>query len=288
MIQMNKVVYTPVSQVPLRELLSPLAIIRALWVHRQLVMAFARRDFAATHRETYLGIAWTVLSPLIMLALFTFVFGGIFHGRFNTSLEESPLDYALALFVGLSLFNMVGLMLNGAPSLLISNSTYVKTLKFPVEILPVAFVLNALFNVGISFSLCLLLSLYKHGGLPLSTLALPVLIAPLILLCLGLAWILSASSVFVRDIPSITSPLTTILMFTSLVFFPLSSVSPHLAFLFQFNPLAILIESTRGAVLYGVWPHIGTLAPLYVASLLIAMFGYGFFIKSKIAFADVL
>jgi len=285
---MNKVVYTPVSQVPLRDLLSPLAIVRALWKHRQLVMSFTRRDFAATHRETYLGMAWSVLSPLIMLAMFTFVFGGIFKGRFNTSVAESPLDFAVALFVGLSLFSMVGQTLTGATSLLLSNSAYVKTLQFPVEILPVVFVLNALFNLLISLALCLIIAIYSHGSLPLSAVTLPVFVVPLVLLCLGLAWFLSASCVFVRDIPSITGPLTTILMFTSLVFFPLSSVSPHLAFIFQCNPLATLIEAARGAVLYGVWPNIGALARVYLVALLTAMLGYGVFMRTKTAFADLL
>ena len=285
---MKKVVYTPVSQVPLAQLFSPLAIFRELWKHRQLVVAFARRDFSTTHRETYLGVAWNVLSPLIMLALFTFVFGGIFNGKFNTTLPESKLDFALALFVGLSLFNMVGLMMNSATSLMISNSIYVKSLQFPVEIIPVAFVLHALFNLLISLSLCMAIALYRHGSLPLTALALPALIVPLILLCLGLAWVLSASSVFIRDIPSITSPITMVLMFTSLVFFPLSSVSPRLAFIFKFNPLATLIEEARGALLYGVWPSIEALLPIYIGTFLFAVFGYGFFVKSKISFSDVL
>lgn len=285
---MNKAVYTPVSKIPLRELLSPVAFVCTLWKHRQLVVAFTRRDFAATHRETYLGMGWSVLSPLIMLTLFVFVFGGIFKGRFNTSLAESPLDYAVALFVGLSLFNMVGQTINGATSILLASGAYVKTLQFPVEILPAVFVINNLFNLLISLSLCLAIAFYAHGSLPLSAVILPLFIIPLVLLCLGLAWFLSAACVFVRDISSVTGPLTMVLMFTSLVFFPLSSVPPRLAIIFHLNPLAVMIEQARGAMLYGIWPDSGKLAAIYLVSLLTAIIGYAVFMRAKPAFADVL
>jgi lipopolysaccharide transport system permease protein len=285
---MNKAVYTPVSQTPLRELLSPVAIFKNLWKHRQLVMAFTNRDFSATHRESYLGMAWSVLSPLIMLALFAFVFGGIFKGRFNTSVDESPLDFAVALFVGLSLFNMVGQTINGSASLLLSNGAYVKTLQFPIEILPVSFVINGLYNLLISLTLCLLIAVYTHGGLPITAICLPLFVLPILLFCFGIAWMLSASCVFIRDIPSITGPLTTVLMFTSLVFFPLSSVSPKLAFIFHLNPLAVIIEQARGAVLYGVWPDILALGRVYIAAGMTTILGYFVFMKTKNAFADVL
>ena len=112
-------------------------------------------------------------------------------------------------------------------------------------------------------------------------------VACLALMSLGLTWFLSAISVFVRDVPSIMSPVAMMLMFLSSVFFPVSSVSPRVQWLFNFNPLAVLIEQARGAILYGRWPDVLPLAILVAISLAIAVGGYCFFMRAKPAFADV-
>lgn len=285
---MTKVVYTSASQSSLRGLLSPFVIAKHLWRHRELIRSQARREFEATYRANVLGLAWTVLTPLIMLLLFTFVFGYVFKGRFNPNTPETPAEFAVALFVGLSLYQVIGNTLTGSCGLMLANTVYIKSLSFPVEVLGVSFVLNQLFNLAIAVGLCLISSLIIHGMLPLSTLAVLVHVACLALMALGLTWFLSAISVFVRDVPSLMSPVAMMLMFLSSVFFPVSSVSPRVQWLFAFNPLAVLIEQARGAILYGRWPDIVPLAVLVVISLAIAIGGYGFFMRSKPAFADVL
>ena len=102
---MTRVVYTAGGQLPVRELISPVGIVRELLAHRELILAYTKREFHAAHRGTYLGLVWSILSPLIMLALFVGVFGHIFGGKFTSRPDETAGEFALALFIGLGFFS---------------------------------------------------------------------------------------------------------------------------------------------------------------------------------------
>jgi lipopolysaccharide transport system permease protein len=285
---MSRVVYTSEAGLPTTRLLAPHWILRNLLRHRELISAYAKREFQAAHRGTYLGLMWALISPLIMLALFTMVFGYIFKGRFTQRTTETPAEFALALFVGLSLFNCLAQSLGGAPSLVAANSVYVKTLVFPLEILPVAAVANVLVNLGISLGLCIAAFFAMYGYLHWSAICLVVHVACIALLSLGVSWFVSSLSVFVRDVPAIIPPVSLVLMFASSVFFPLSAVPAAIRRGVQLNPLAIIIDQARGCFLYGQWPAPFALAVVAIFSGLVAVLGYWFFMRAKPAFADVL
>ena len=285
---MSKTVYLSSSRAPLGRLISPYWIVRDLMVHRELLLAYAKREFLAAYRETVLGMAWSIFTPLILLALFTLVFGYIFKGRFNQAVAETPAEFALALFIGLSFYLCVGQSLTAAPGLMLANTAYVKTLSFPLEVLPVSAVLNLLANLGIGLALCFIAFFFMHGYIHWTAIWLVPLIVCIGLICLGLSWFLSSLSVFVRDVPSITSPLSMILMFLSGVFFPIESVPPGIAWLFKINPIAIIVDQARSAFLYGRIPSVGATAVVLALSLVAAVGGYWFFIRTKPAFADVI
>jgi lipopolysaccharide transport system permease protein len=285
---MSKIVYTSSSQVSPGMLLLPHRAVADILKHFELIRAYTRREFYATYRETILGWAWSIFTPLIMLALFTFVFGYIFHGRFNQSdASESPAQFALALFIGMSLFNCVGQTLNSAPNLILANSAYVKTLSFPLEIISISAVSNIAINLGIGLAMCFIGFIAMHGFIHLSAIALIPYVLCVLLMSVGISWFMSALGVFVRDIAPLTGPLTMVLMFVSGVFFPLSSVPGKAAWLFKLNPIARIIDGARASFLYGIWPNPLILALLLTISMTMAMVGYWFFMKSKQAFADV-
>lgn len=285
---MSRVVYTSEARLPTTRLLAPHWILHNLLRHRELIAAYAKREFQAAHRGTYLGLMWAVISPLIMLVLFTVVFGYIFNGRFTQRITETPAEFALALFVGLSLFNCLAQSLGGAPSLVAANSVYVKTLMFPLEILPVSAVANVLVNLGISLGLCIAAFLAMYGYLHWSAICLVVHVACIALLSLGVSWFVSSLSVFVRDVPAIIPPVSLVLMFASSVFFPLSAVPAAIRPVVQLNPVAIIIDQARSCLLYGQWPAPFALAGVAMFSGLVAVLGYWFFMRAKPAFADVL
>jgi lipopolysaccharide transport system permease protein len=284
---MTRVIYTSELQEPLRLLLSPGRVASDLLRHREVIRAFVTRDFRATHRGTYLGPIWSVLSPLIMLAVFTFVFGGIFHGRFTHNASETPVEFALAMFIGLSLFNCFAQSANTAPSVILANTPYVKTLNFPLQILPVASVMQMVINMAIALALCLAIFFAIHRFIYWSAVGLIPLGLCVMLFSLGASWLLAALGVFIRDIPSIVGPITTVLMFLSSVFFSIDSLPPRVRWFVELNPLAVIIDEARGCVMYDRWPDLPVMAFIFALSLAIALFGYAVFMRMKAAFADV-
>ncbi len=285
---MTRVVYTSTPRYPLTRLIYPPVIVRDLLRHRELIMTYAEREFQAAHRGTYLGLAWSVLSPLIMLALFTFIFGGVFHGKFNPGANETPAEFALALFIGLAFFNTFSQSMGGASGLVLGNASYVKTLAFPLEILPVSLVLNALANLMISLAICLAAFLMMYGYLHWTTAWLVFHILCIVLIGLGIAWFISSLSVFIRDIPAIIGPISMVLMFISGCFFPLSAMSPRVRSVMELNPLAVIIDQARACLLYGQSPDAARFLYAFVFSSVFAVAGYAFFMKTKRAFADVI
>ncbi len=285
---MPTVVYSSEIRTPIQRLISPYWIARHLMSHRELIAAFARREFQATHRDTYLGMFWSLLTPLIMLALFTLVFGIIFKGKFSGAATETPTEFAIALFVGLSFYNCIGQALTGGPQVILANSIYVKTLSFPVEILPLAAIINILKNFGISIGLCMIAFIAVHGYVHWTSIFVVIHIACVSLLSLGLCWFLSSLAVFVRDTPAVTGPISMVLMFLSSVFFPIGSVPGRVQWLFKVNPVAIIIDDARGCLLYGRFPALLPLAVVLVISVAVLIFGYWFFMRTKPAFADVI
>lgn len=285
---MTRAIYTAAPALSTKQLLSPAWILRNLSKHRELIVAYARREFHATHRATYLGLAWSVLSPLIMLALFVGVFGYIFGGKFSQRADETPAEFALALFIGLSYFNCIAQSMAASCSLVFANGTYVKTIAFPLEILSVSATINVLINLGISLGICIVGHVAIYGFLHWTVVFLPIYVLCVAFIGLGISWFLSSLAVFVRDVPSIVPPISMVLMFISGCFFPLSVISPKIRWLLELNPLAVIISQARGAFLYGQIPAPMPLLAVLVFSCACALFGHWFFMKAKSAFADVI
>ncbi len=285
---MSRVVYTSAPHISIGQLINPWSIACNLLKHRELIAAYTKREFQSAHRGTYFGLAWSILSPLIMLALFTFVFGHIFGGKFNPKAHETPAEFALALFIGLGFFNGFAQSMGGASGLITGNAHFVKSLAFPLEILPVSSVLNVLMNLVICITICLVAHLMMYGYLRITSLALILHFICIALIGLGISWFLSGLSVFIRDVPALVPPISIVLMFISGCFFPLSAMSPRIRALAEINPLAVIIDQARSALMYGIWPDFTNLAYVFFLSLAVAIGGYCFFMKAKPAFADVI
>lgn len=269
----------------------PWNIARDLFQHRHLIGQLTRRDVLARYRGSYLGILWSVLNPLFMLAIFATVFGLIFQGKFTGHTAESPVDFALQLFAGLIIFNVFAECLGRAPTLMLMNTNYVTKVVFPLEILPVTVVFNALVNLVFS-AVPLVLGVWIFRGHVPATMALwPLLLLPLCLLGLGTIWLVSALGVFFRDLAEIVGPLSLVLIYASAVFYPIEAVqgrAPYLVPFLRFNPLTYLTATSRNLAVWGEMPDPAGYAIILGVSLAVACAGYALFTRMKPAFADVL
>lgn len=258
-----------------------------LWTHRELLWQFTLRNVELRHKGSHLGLIWSFLNPLLMLGLYVLVFGYIFGGSFGILPHETRVDYALGIFLGLTMFHFVAEVLGLAPSIIVGNPNFVKKVVFPLEILPAASVGAAAFHLLISLGLALLSLLLAGHGIPVSILWLPVIILPVLLLGLGVGWFFSALGVFFRDISQVMQFVSMALMWSSAVFFTAQKYPAAWPYL-RFNPLLLAIDLTRDAALWNRPLNFNHLAYLYAAGLLACGVGHLAFKRMKPAFADVL
>ncbi|PTY06630.1 hypothetical protein DB347_11360 [Opitutaceae bacterium EW11] len=268
-------------------LLNPLTICGSFITHRRLLWQFTRRSIELQHKGSFLGIAWTVLNPLLLFAVYAFVFIAVFNSRFGTVESETRVDYAIGLFLGLCLLQMFQESMMVAPSLVVQNPNFVKKVVFPLEVLPAAAVGAAAFRCIVGLALVLASVEIWGPGLSGSVLWLfPILIA-LGLLSVGVALMLSAVGVFLRDIAPFVQFLSVLLMFVSAVFYSFSSIPPAFSFL-RFNPLLIVVETSRHVVLWHQAPIAADVLYLFLCGVITFVLGQAAFSGLKPAFADVL
>jgi lipopolysaccharide transport system permease protein len=225
---------------------------------------------------------------VVMLLIYTAVFSVIFKARWGVGAEETKADFAIILFVGMIVHGIFAECVNRAPNLILENVNYVKKVVFPLEILPWVALGSALFHASISVVVLLLAQLIVRHTLPWTALLFPIVLVPLVLTTVGIAWFLTGLGVYVRDIGQLTVMFTTILMFVSPVFYPLASVPESVRGLMVLNPLTFIIEEGRNTLIFGVAPSLAGSAAALVASLLIAFLGFAWFQGARRGFADVL
>jgi lipopolysaccharide transport system permease protein len=266
----------------------PAQICTSLFHHRSLILTLVKRDVLGRYRGSILGLLWSLLHPLVMLGLYWFVFGVVFKSRWSSDGASQEPHFALALFAGLLIFNIFAECVNRAPSLITSNVNYVKKVIFPLEILPCVALLSALFHAAVSLVILCFAHLVINQAIPWTVLLAPILIVPLCLFSLGLGWLLSSLGVYLRDIGQLTGVFTTILLFLSAIFFPLSSLPPSYASILSLNPLVYIIEASRSLLVTGVIPSLGSWVVVTVCGFIVAQIGFVWFQKSRKGFADVL
>ena len=267
---------------------SPVAFVLDLWRYRELLWQFTRREVELRHRGSHLGLVWSLLNPLLILGLYVFVFGFIFGGHFGVLPHESRVDYALGIFLGLSLFQFLAEIITVTPGLIVANPNFVKKVVFPLEILPSATVGAAVFHLLISLALVLLGVALFGTGLSAGVFWLPVLILPLALFALGLGWAIASLGVFLRDLSQLAQFLSMALLYASAVFYPVEKIPAVLWQVLRFNPLLLTINLARNAVLWDRALNPKHLAYVYALSLIMCYVGHRLFRKLKPAFADVL
>lgn len=267
---------------------NPITIATRLFAHRELIWQMASREVGQRYRGSYLGMLWTLITPLAMLLVYTFVFSLVFRSRWQADVETPPGQYALILFAGLSAFNLLSEVVNRAPTLILSNPNFVKKVVFPLEILPVVAIVSALVNSLISVGLVIIGSILVLGHISSTIVLLPLAYVPLILMVVGLAWFLSALGVYVRDIGPGISILVQMLFFVSPIFFPVAAAPEWIRPAYTFNPLSFILESFRQTLVFDGLISLQAWAAWSLFSALVALMGYLWFMRTKRGFADVM
>lgn len=251
-------------------------------------MQMAWRDIAARYRGSVMGVFWSLLNPLLMLAVYTFVFSVVFKARWQTGADQSHADFAVILFAGIIVHSFFSEVAGKAPSLILSNPSYVKKVVFPLEILPAVTLLSALFQAGISFIVLLVAMLVTTGSIPFTLPLIVIVWLPLCLLALGSSWWLSALGVYLRDIGQAIGVVLTVMLFISPAFFSLDVLPESLRPWVGLNPLTLPMGQTRDVLIWGNMPDWSAWGIYTAIMAVFAWLGFVWFQATRKGFADVI
>jgi len=267
---------------------SPISLVHSFWHNRQLVFQMTKREVLGRYKGSIMGLVWSFLNPLFLLAVYTFVFSVVFKARWGLGEDETKTQFAIVLFVGLIVHGLFSEVLNRAPGLILTNVNYVKKVKFPLEILPGIAMGAALFHSLVSLAVLLCVIFLIKGFLPWTIFFVPLVLLPLIVLTLGMAWLLASLGVFLRDVGQTVNIVTMVMLFLSPVFYPLTALPEAYQPWVLCNPLTFIIEQSREVLVWGHPPNWVGLGIYGLVSVIIAWLGYIWFQKTRRGFADVL
>lgn len=267
--------------------MNPFAIAKNLYRHRDIIRQLTKREVIARYQGSYLGILWSFINPIMMLAVYTFFFGTILKARWGTS-TNNLVEFSLVLFCGLITFNLFSETVGRASSLVIANPNFVKKVVFPLEVLPIVTLGSAMIHGAISFTILMVGLVLFAGKISPTFFYLPIVLMPLVLSSLGFSWFLASLGVFVRDLSQIINLVLQFLIFLSPVFYPITAVPKEFRPYFFLNPLTYVVEDARRIMLGGQPPHWEWLMLGLGASLILFVVGHAWFQLTRNGFADVL
>lgn len=260
--------------------------LRELLDYRELIVNFVVRDLKIRYKNSFFGFLWSLLNPLFMMLIFTFVFSHVF----KLGIKNFP----IFLLTGLFAWNYFNMAVSGATASVVANSSLVRKVHFPREALPISAVLAELVNFCIALILLFIfLVFYGYNFYLFIPLAILVILIQTVF-TIGLSLFLAAINVYFRDIQYIVGVFLLALFYASPVLYDvkmLSNVStfrtmPWLMTVYKLNPIAAFMVLYRDLLYNNVWPSWQVL--LYVAVLAVAMFfiGLAIFRKMAPAFAE--
>ncbi len=256
--------------------------------YRALIFQLVKREVQQKFQGSWLGLGWALITPIVMLAVYTFVFRLVLKAKWPGSEGASDAEFALQLFSGLIVFTFFGDVIGRAPTLISDQPNMVKKVIFPLSVMPWVSALASAFFTLLSTLVLVIGAGIAMGGLSVHLLALPVIGLVFFPMLLGLGWLLSSLGVYLRDLGHVIGLMLTPLMFLSPIFYPVSALPEIVQGFMILNPLALIIDSVRAVVLGGQWPDFYALLFYALVSMVVAMLGAACFHKTRRGFADVL
>lgn len=255
--------------------------------HRSLIRELAKRDVQGRYRGASFGLVWSLISPFLMLMIYSFAFGTVMKGRWP-QIEEGETTFAIILFVGLIVHGFFAECFTKSVALITSNPNFVKRVIFPLEIMPWPLIASSLFHVAMNTLVFMALRLALDGAFTWTVVFFPVVMLPLVVMVAGLCWFMASLGVYFRDIAQVTAPISMAMLFLSSAMMPISSVPESYRWVFRNNPLSFIIDQARDVLLWGRLPDFAGLGIYLMWGLLVFLLGFWWFQTTRKGFADVL
>jgi len=273
--------YQSSSKIPLWR--PALSLIRE---HHGLIRSMVRRDLTSRYKGSLMGVTWTIITPAVMITIYTVIFSGIFGAKFGA--EGGHLRFAVYLFCGMLPWIAFSDSIQRSTTVLTDNLNLVRRVVFPLEALPTNIVFSALMQQLLGTAVLLLGALFMQRTLHLTLLIMPMLLVPQLLMMLGMSWLMASLGVFIRDMAHINQLALQALMYLTPILYPENLIPPNYRLLIDLNPLAPLIRSYRFILLDGKVPDWPKLSFTFLFAVICFILGYWWFERTKKAFADLL
>ncbi len=265
---------------------NPLSPYVAFRRHFALIMQMAKRDVAGRYRGSFAGLFWSFFNPLLMLVIYTFVFGVLFKARWNSQIT-GHFQLAIILFAGLNINALFVECANRATTLIVENTNFVKRVVFPLETLTWSTICAGLFHLLISTVVLLVMTLLVDHSLPWTVVLFPIVVVCFLPFLAGITWLLASLGVFLRDLKQVVAILTTAMMFLAPILYPETLIPEQYRELLYLNPLTVIVEASQDVLVWGKQPAWDSLGIYVVIAGIFAWMAFGWFERTRKGFADV-
>jgi len=256
--------------------------LKNLFRYRVLVLSLVSRELKARYRGSILGFFWSLLNPLLLLLVYSFVFSVVFHPARAEGIDP----YALFLFCGILPWTWFSSSLLESATVLINNGNLIKKVLFPAEVFPVVSVLTNLVHFLLALPVLIFFLIYYHKPLTIYWLFFPLIVFVQLVFTLGLSLFISSLSVHFRDIRDLLGNLVTLWFFTTPIIYPAKWLPAKLRFLLDFNPMTHIMVSYQRTLFQGAMLPWKKMSVTFLVSLLVFYVGYFVFDRLRDSFAE--
>ena len=251
-----------------------------LYNYRELLKTSVKKDIGGKYKHSFLGMLWSFINPLLQIAVYAIIFPLILRNNVD--------NYTLFMVCGLIPWNFFATAINRSTWVIVQNGNILKKVYFPRAILPFSLLLSETVNFMLSSIIVLVFTLASGAGLSPYVLLFPVLLVVQDVLILGFAFILSAITVYMRDIQHFIGVLLQLLMYATPVVYAAETIPEGFRWILKFNPMTYIIEGYRDILYYKRMPDLKMLAILFVGGIVFSIIGYAIFQKFQKRFAEEL
>ncbi len=253
--------------------------LKELFEYREMVLSLVKRDLRGRYKGSVLGFLWTFLNPLLQLFVYTIVFSEIM----KTGID----DYYIFLFVALVPWIFFSTAVTSGATSILYNSDMVKKIYFPREVLPLANVTSGFVNMVLSFLVVFVVLICSGFGIEIKALVyMPIIMIVEYVFALGVVMIVSALTVYFRDLSYILGIITMAWQFLTPVMYSNDMIPPKFLAVFELNPMTPIIEAYRTILYYKKIPQMMTLGKAAIIGLLFLVIGFISFGQLQKGFAE--
>ena len=255
--------------------------IKELYDYREMIFSLVRRDLKGRYKGSVLGFFWTFLNPLLQLVVYTIVFSVILRNNIE--------DFYLFLFVGLVPWIFFSTSVAGGAGVIWAQQDLVKKIYFPRQVLPIAFVTSQFINMLLSFLVVFLALILSGKGIQIKAIIyLPIVFLAEYTLALGMTFLTSSITVYLRDLEYLLGILVMAWQFLTPIMYSVDIVPKRLIPIFYLNPMTPIIIAYREILYYKTVPNLETLLHGSVFSIILLIIGWKVFSSLQKRFAEEL